>query len=243
MNIIILVLALSMVLLQSAIAKETSLEYFNKRQEAMKKKYGKNVQGVLGIDISEKCYPDHFKCLKNDGYKFAVVRCFRSVGSVDTNCPHTIYNAWEGGMEHVDAYIFPCPHCAGSKNGTQQVTEMINYIRSYNAKIGMIWLDIEGAQYWNANTNTNRQFFLEMVQGAAKAGVHAGVYTQKWFWEQNFGGNWDVSQYNMPVWYAHYDNKKSFADFQPFGGWKEPAVKQYAGDVSGCGCSFDANVY
>ncbi len=31
---------------------------------------------------------------------------------------------------------------------------------------------------------------------------------------------------------AHYDNVASFSDFQPFGGWSRPAIKQYAGRVS-----------
>ena len=35
--------------------------------------------------------------------------------------------------------------------------------------------------------------------------------------------------------YAHYDNKASFSDFTPFGGWKEPWAKQYNGDITVCG--------
>ena len=35
--------------------------------------------------------------------------------------------------------------------------------------------------------------------------------------------------------YPHYDNNPSFSDFEPFGGWSNPGVKQYAGDVTVCG--------
>ena len=35
--------------------------------------------------------------------------------------------------------------------------------------------------------------------------------------------------------YAHYDGNPSFGDFEPFGGWSKPAIKQYAADASVCG--------
>lgn len=35
--------------------------------------------------------------------------------------------------------------------------------------------------------------------------------------------------------YAHYDNKQTFSDFAPFGGWTVPYAKQYMGDVYDCG--------
>ena len=41
--------------------------------------------------------PDAFKCLKSNGYEFAIIRAFESVGRPDSNAPHTIYNAWDGG--------------------------------------------------------------------------------------------------------------------------------------------------
>ena len=32
--------------------------------------------------------------------------------------------------------------------------------------------------------------------------------------------------------YARYDNKPSFDGFKPFGGWSQPSMKQFAGDVT-----------
>lgn len=43
--------------------------------------------------------------------------------------------------------------------------------------------------------------------------------------------------------YAHYDNNPSFSDFEPFGGWSRPAIKQFAGDKSVCGAGIDENYY
>lgn len=34
--------------------------------------------------------------------RFAVIRAYESIGRPDSTSPHTIYNAWDGGMEHVD---------------------------------------------------------------------------------------------------------------------------------------------
>ena len=42
-------------------------------------------------------------------------------------------------MDHVDVYLFPCR----SKSASAQVHEMVNYLISYNATYGMIWIDLE----------------------------------------------------------------------------------------------------
>jgi predicted signal transduction protein with EAL and GGDEF domain len=42
----------------------------------------------------------------------------------------------------------------------------------------MIWLDIEGPQYW-MDQGSNQQFFSEMVAEANALGVHLGVYTSE----------------------------------------------------------------
>lgn len=51
----------------------------------------------------------------------------------------------------------------------------------------------------------------------------------------------DVS--SEPLWYAHYDNNPTFADFAPFGGWTKPSIKQYKGSTAICGATVDFNYY
>ena len=41
--------------------------------------------------------------------------------------------------------------------------------------------------------------------------------------------------------YAHYDDDPSFSDFEPFGGWTTPTIKQYKGDANECGVDIDKN--
>ncbi|GAM21124.1 hypothetical protein SAMD00019534_042990, partial [Acytostelium subglobosum LB1] len=194
---------------------------------------------VYGVDFSSGTDISAFSCLQSNGYSFAVVRCYESIGQTDPNCPHSIYNAWDGGMQHVDAYIFPCFSCG---DGAGQVVAMVNYINSYQAKFGMIWFDIEGpGTYWSDDQGANQAFFNDMVSGAQQAGVNVGVYTSSSQWEPIMG-DWSGGA-SFPLWYAHYDGSPSFDDFSPFGGWSTPAIKQYNGDVTVCGLGVDQNYY
>jgi len=190
----------------------------------------------LGVDVSEATYIDNFKCLKGKGFDFAVVRCFESTGHPDPNGPHTVYNAWDGGMAEVDVYMFPCPTC-GDPAG--QVTSAVNYLKSYNTKYGMFWLDIEGPQYWYSSKADNIKFFEGLVTQAKLMGQKVGVYSSASQWIPIFGGYTGGSGY--PLWYAHYDNQPNFNDFQPFAGWRTPTIKQYNGDISTCGTGIDEN--
>jgi hypothetical protein len=82
-----------------------------------------------GVDVSQACLPSGWSCLKSNGYDFGVVRAWRSNGTPDTNGPHTVYNAWDGGMAHVDVYLFPCSSCG---NAAGQMKSAIQYLQSYN---------------------------------------------------------------------------------------------------------------
>jgi hypothetical protein len=50
---------------------------------------------------------------------------------------------------------------------------------------------------------------------------------------------------SLPLWYAHYDNKMNFDDWETskFGGWATPTMKQYAGDSPVCGFKVDLSYY
>ena len=75
-----------------------------------------------GIDVSTLVYSTGFKCLKNDGYDFLIVRGYRSIGKPDANAIHTIANARNAGFKYIDVYMFPCPRC--NKTASEQVKEM-----------------------------------------------------------------------------------------------------------------------
>lgn len=100
-------------------------------------------------------------------------------------------------MPHVDGYIFPCPTCG---NGAGQVGAAVSNLRNQGATIGMLWLDIEGTQYW-MDQNSNRNFFNSLVQGCASSGVTCGVYSSASQWNPIMGSFTGGS--SMPLWYAH----------------------------------------
>jgi len=190
----------------------------------------------MGVDLSQECLIDGFKCLSGKGFTHAIIRAWRSDGEPDPVGPHTIYNAWDGNMTKVDVYIFPCYSC-GDPAG--QIKYTIANLTSFNANYGTVWLDIEGAQYWDSNTASNADFFQKMVDQAGSLGLTIGVYTSESQWEPIMGSYTGGKDY--PLWYAHYDNDPSVSDFSPFGGWSSPYMKQYAGTTSMCGCSVDLN--
>eukprot|EP01132_Coremiostelium_polycephalum_P000941 gene941-1193_t len=192
-----------------------------------------------GVDISQGSSVSIFQCLKSNGYDFAIIRAWESVGQPDPNGPHSIYNAREAGVEYVDAYIFPCFSCG---NGAGQVESMVKYLNSYNANYGMIWFDIEGpGTYWGGDQAANQAFFNDMVAGAKAVGAHVGVYTSASQWIPIMG-DWSGGA-SFPLWYAHYDNNPSFSDFSPFGGWSRPSIKQYNGNLDICSMGVDVNWY
>jgi len=117
----------------------------------------------------------------------------------------------------------------GSSNSTSGVT------------VGMLWIDIEGTQYWSSSATNNVNFLTSMVNEGKARGYSIGIYSSASQWNPIMGGSTKFAGY--PLWYAHYDLNPSFSDFSSFGGWTKPAIKQYAGDQSFCSCSVDKNYY
>ncbi len=109
------------------------------------------------------------------------------------------------------------------------------------ATVGMLWLDIEGTQYWSSSASNNINFLWGMVNQAAARGVSIGIYSSASQWNPIMGGTTQFSY--LPIWYAHYDYNPSYSDWYSFGGWSWPSIKQYAGDESFCSAGWDKNYY
>jgi hypothetical protein len=195
---------------------------------------------TLGVDVSQATSESAFRCLKSDGYDFAVVRVYQSTGHHDPNGAQSIINARNAGIAYVDGYIFPCPKC-GNPEG--QVNDTIEHLHAEGAKFGMLWLDIEGASYWHTSTSENVNFIEGMVSALNAHGINWGVYSGKYQWDPITGGWTGCS--SRPVWYAHYDGKASYSDWSSlsFGGWAKPNIKQFEGDKSACGVGIDKDWY
>ena len=194
-----------------------------------------------GVDYSTAMSTSTQSCFVSSGYKFAIPRCFRSLGSTDPNCKSNIANAHSAGMSRVDAYFFPCYSCG---NVAGQVSTFWDYTVDNKLNFKRLWFDIEGT--WSSSSSTNQNFLMQMVNQARSIGIVYGIYSSQHYWTSFFGSSYKF-QYasSIPIWYAHYDNSASFSDFTSggysFGGWSTPNTKQYKGDTTLCSASVDFN--
>ena len=117
--------------------------------------------------------------------------------------------------------------------------ETVEYLRDEQLRIDMLWLDVTGQ--WNNSTTNHIQFIDELIEQVKSMDMKFGIYTtrSRWMSLTNDAMRFSI---NAPLWYAHYDNRRSFDDYQAFGGWKQPAMKQFIRDVKECGVVFDRNV-
>ena len=71
----------------------------------------------------------------------------------------------------------------------------------------------------------NQAFYRQLVDACTANKLVCGVYSSASQWNAIFGSTF-VYGNDMPLWYAHYDNTPAFSDFQRFGGWAAPTIKQ-----------------
>lgn len=69
-------------------------------------------------------------------------------------------------------------------------------------------------------------------------GLSVGVYASSVMWHE-VTCNAKFNHAPPELWYAHYDNNPSFSDFQRFGSWSKPFMKQYRGGGGLCGANVD----
>jgi hypothetical protein len=206
-----------------------------------------------GVDVSSPC--GNWPCLKQAGYSYAIVRIFQEVsgGKVDPNGVASVKAAWAAGFSAVDVYMYPCG--TASTTGATQAAAVLNALKGI--KYGRIWIDVEGVgKSWTTNSANNVKLFTDIASTLTAGGASVGVYTQGWQWNSIMGSSTAGSSF--PVWYAEYGQgpghyttgdgtcsysgaPQSLASFSPFGGWTKAYAKQYNGDCTKCGCSFDAN--
>ena len=77
-----------------------------------------------------------------------------------------------------------------------------------------------------------------MISRLESRGQRVGVYTNYYNWQEIVGLDWTGAS-SHPLWYAHYDGAQNFNDFDSFGGWSRPSIKQYQGDATLCGAGVD----
>lgn len=201
-------------------------------------------EAVVGVDISAPVSKEDWTCLMQPGGQgpvdFAIVRVYRSTGSVDPNGAGTIIAARDAGVKYVDGYVFPCVSCG---DAASQVSTTKETLDKAGADIGMLWYDIERYK-WSSSLTENQDFIKDMIDEGLRLNIQAGIYSSKYSWEAIVGLDWSYpSDKGLPLWYPHYDENPSFSDFEAFGGWTKPSIKQYIGDHTSCGVDVDYDFY
>ena len=195
---------------------------------------------TFGFDISQPISTSTAQCLKGYGYDWIAPRAWTSTGHHDSAACTSLISAKNAGIKQRDVYMFPCPTCSASAR--TQIDDMITYLDDNCGAewSGMIWLDIEGSQYWLGNSSANRTWYQDLVSACkGRFGIKCGVYASYYQWESIFGTVGYCYGSDLPLWYAHYDNVANFSDYNEFGCWKTPSVKQYEGDVTLCSFNID----
>jgi hypothetical protein len=93
--------------------------------------------------------------------------------------------------------------------------------------IGKMWLDIEQDPGGIGQTKLDA-FIQQAVTTCQASGIPCGIYTGPGFWK-SYTGNTSAFT-SIPLWYALYNGKTSLSDWktEAFGGWSQPAAKQFA---------------
>jgi GH25 family lysozyme M1 (1,4-beta-N-acetylmuramidase) len=193
-----------------------------------------------GGDISEPYDSSVFKCCKDKGWSFVIVRSYHSYGAPDSNAKPTLDHAKAAGIATRDVYHFPCK----GKSASEQLNDDVSAVGKAN--FDTLWFDIEtnpsSGCGWSGELKENCKFLKEMIDEGKSLGVKMGVYASTYMWSSIMGDECKAgSDAGLPLWYAHYDGSKGFSDFTPFGGWSKPTMKQYNDNVGICSISADGD--
>ena len=213
-----------------------------------------SVSGVKVFDLAKTF--QNFTCMKNLGYTHAIIRAYHSYGAIDTTAQDNIQRSNDAGLS-TDVYMFPCR----GKSASQQVNELVDYLESmmkikgtpsaYTYATGTIWLDIEtnpspGCSWTVGTPETNCQYVKDLISVISARGRSVGIYASGYMWNQIMGSKNACKEFTQyPLWYAHYDGKASFDDWESnqFGGWTRPNMKQWAGSAIVCDYDVDLSYY
>ena len=197
--------------------------------------------GGYGVDLWQQTSSSAWSCLSRK-YSFAIVRGFRSTGAPDPYLCYNLNRAASNGFSssNLDVYFFPCPTCGSASS---QMRSMMSTVSACSGSwSGRVWLDIEGSQYWLGSYSKNWAWYKSLVNACmATSGLSCGIYSNQNEWVSLFGGSQYAFGTNLPLWYPRYpyNQSPSLSDYQFFGGWNTPVMKQYVGSTTVCNIGVD----
>lgn len=184
----------------------------------------------LGPDFSEwggPLEPATVVCWKANGADFAVVQYSQRARQHLA----TLQGQMQAEM-YVYLYWLTDPWGQTPAVRTQNA---LNICAAFGVK--RLWLDCEDSMH-----PFNPKQLDECINLCHQAGVEAGIYTGRWWWEPQTDNS---SAYaHLPLWHAEYVDAPpdDFTGFKAYGGWSQPLIWQWKGTTSFCGHSVDLNV-
>lgn len=185
-----------------------------------------------------------YQCFKDLGYDWnsTVVQCMycktdifysNPQPTIDPNCSQRIASAYAAGLDRVDVYMTPCvADCKTS--ATDQIQQLYGYLKTYNVKFRKMWVSLTYV-HWMSIKLDNRNFLREILDASEKyfGDQFGGLETSEDDWSNHIGVWNGPSKY--PLWWDHEDDLPSWANFETFGGWKQPVMKEFKWVEKTCG--------
>ncbi|MBE5870302.1 MAG: hypothetical protein E7294_03425 [Lachnospiraceae bacterium] len=193
---------------------------------------------LLGIDVSKWNKEINWQLVKEDGIRFAIIRCgYRgsSTGALveDKYFKQNIEGATQAGLK-VGVYFFT--QAVNEVEAVEEASMVLSLIRPYKLEYPL-YIDTEGAGGHGRADGIDKQTRTNVVKAFCEtienSGFNAGIYANR-HW---FRGNLDMSQLTgYQNWLAQYSDKPTYDG--------EYSMWQYtsAGSVSGINGRVDLNL-
>ncbi|KHJ84673.1 hypothetical protein OESDEN_15609, partial [Oesophagostomum dentatum] len=100
---------------------------------------------------------------------------------------------------------------------------------------------------WYTNSTANINFLNSVLSRASQYGLSIGIYTSNYDW-YHITGEATITNAVLWYWFVYGDGTRNespanYGDFQAFGGWTTPTVKQFGQDEIVCGVTVNRDVY
>ena len=204
-------------------------------------------QSMTGFDISlQMCDNDFYtstrwQCFAKNGYGFAVIQAIQGGNGMTTKISQCVASAANEGFA-LSLYGWFCPNCRGQSNAYQTAYNTIINLKNQGVYPGKnytyFYIDVEECDpdddCFSKTKSVNQQYVLDLVQGVKDAGASPAIYASNYEWNLLMGSWSDSRLYNLPLWYANWNNKADMSGFSSFGGWQFPHMHQFADSCSTC---------
>lgn len=212
--------------------------------------------------------PAHVRCLRASTYGMLLVGAFlpHDDGILDSHVIDTIKTAHAGGMR-VEVHMHV--KFDSKLSGAEQLDIVVNALEDSGIRMRSIWILVcftsmpflEKVVNFQATTLTMNEsewpmfnqtasflFLKNIVDRAKKHGLSVGIYTSSYDWDRivgkrSFGSDVILWYHNVRRPGLNGETKHNFEDFQPFGPFKKPTIKQFAHAELLCQLKVSRNIY